>query len=165
MIPDFLEKIHSSRLYQVSMIDVFFKGNFLKRQRLKNFKDYIFVTRKVFCIIWYAQFLGAIFIGTFWISTNRDLSWSQKTISDRKRHPASENSIGHHLPEYRFENIDRMMQFERCNLGHSFSLYMHIDSIFDPAIKIDALINFPTLTFFHFALTPLLFHGILQNWK
>ena len=24
------------------------------------------------CIIWYAQILGAIFFGTFWISTNRE---------------------------------------------------------------------------------------------
>ena len=51
----------------------YFEGHFLKRPRLKNFKNYIFVTRKVYCIIWYAQILGAIFFGTFWISTNRVL--------------------------------------------------------------------------------------------
>ena len=38
---------------------------------LKNLINYIFATRKVWFIIWYVQILGAIFFGTFWISTNR----------------------------------------------------------------------------------------------
>ena len=50
---------------------MYFEGNFLKRPRFKKFKNYIFVTRKVLCIICYVQILGAIFFGTFWISTNR----------------------------------------------------------------------------------------------
>ena len=53
---------------------MYFEGHFLKRPRLKKFENYIFVTRKVWRIIWYAQTLGAIFFGTFWISTNRVLS-------------------------------------------------------------------------------------------
>ena len=52
---------------------MYYEGHFLKRPRLKKFKSYIFVTRKVWCIIWYAQILGAIFFGTFWISTSRDV--------------------------------------------------------------------------------------------
>ena len=32
------------------------------------------MTRNVWCIIWYAQILGAIFFGTFWISTNRGVA-------------------------------------------------------------------------------------------
>ena len=44
-------------------------------QRLKNFENYISETRKVWCIIWYTQILGAIFFGTFWISTHRAKSW------------------------------------------------------------------------------------------
>ena len=31
------------------------------------------LTEKVWCFIRYTQFLGAIFFGTFWISTNRAL--------------------------------------------------------------------------------------------
>ena len=39
-----------------------------KKAKIEN----IFVTRKVWCIIWYAQILGPVFFSTFWISTNRE---------------------------------------------------------------------------------------------
>ena len=50
----------------------YFGLQFSKRPRLKNFENYIFVARKVWFIIWYAQILVAIFFSTFWISTNRE---------------------------------------------------------------------------------------------
>ena len=56
------------------MVAVYFEGHFLKRPRLKIFENYIFVTRKVWRTIWYAQNLGAIYFGTFWISTNREFA-------------------------------------------------------------------------------------------
>ena len=46
---------------------------YLKRPRLKIFKNYIFATKKVWRIIWYSHILWAIFFGTFWISTNREV--------------------------------------------------------------------------------------------
>ena len=52
-------------------IYVYFEVHFLKRPRLKNLEKYFFATRKICFFIRYAQFLGAIFFGTFWISTNR----------------------------------------------------------------------------------------------
>ena len=43
----------------LGILPVYVEDNFLKRPRLKLLKLY-FVTRKVWCIIWYAQILGAI---------------------------------------------------------------------------------------------------------
>ena len=50
----------------------FSRAIFQKGQDWKKIQNYIFATRKVWCTIWCAQILGAIFFGTFWISTNRE---------------------------------------------------------------------------------------------
>ena len=69
IIADFLGKYSFLRTL-IGILPVYFEGNFLKRQRLKKIKNYISVTREVWCIIWYAQIQGAILFGIFWISTN-----------------------------------------------------------------------------------------------
>ena len=67
------------------MIAVYIEGHFLKRPRLKLFKNYIFATRKVWCFIRYTQFLGAIFFGTFWISTNREGFMARHAITPTEK--------------------------------------------------------------------------------
>ena len=58
----------SFRKTLLGILAAYFEGHFLKRPRLKKDLNYVFVTGKLWCIIWYAQILGAIFFGTFWIS-------------------------------------------------------------------------------------------------
>ena len=48
-----------------------FEGQFLKRPRYKKVLNYISETRQVWCFIRYAQFLGAILFGSFYILYNR----------------------------------------------------------------------------------------------
>ena len=67
-----------------------FQGHFLKRPRLKKKLNYIFVSRKIWCIIWYAQILGAIFFGTFWISTNRDGSDFRIKEENKRKTPTKD---------------------------------------------------------------------------
>ena len=58
----------------------------------------IFATRKACCIIWYAQILGAIFFGTFWISTNRDRIQTSAKIKVHRSKVLFNARTGRHRP-------------------------------------------------------------------